>query len=317
MHFTALVQLAPVSRAPRPALALLVRTLRRLRVLPGFRRWQTFRAMDASDALVLAVDWESEESLREALRHAGLQTLPERLERWGMRCGPVRILESAFDRSLGLQSSVATLARLSTGEDSPALATRDSELGLQALAAPGSTRVRGGRSAAEGDTALCRIDFDTEDGIWHFLQSPLRRRWSARAEAGLENETWAINLPRLEAAAQDGERAVRRVPETRSSLCVEYGFADAERSAWIRLQGRVDARGSARCEHLCNLLLRSGCRRLEVDVSDLARISPDALAMLARTARALKERGGQFVLTDNEERVKRVTRCRHLAASVR
>ena len=32
-----------------------------------FRRWQTFRAMDATDALVLVFDWDSAETLQAAL----------------------------------------------------------------------------------------------------------------------------------------------------------------------------------------------------------------------------------------------------------
>jgi hypothetical protein len=39
--------------------------------------------------------------------------------------------------------------------------------------------------------------------------------------------------------------------------------------------------------------------------------------MLTRTARELKDSGGQFVLVDNEERVRRVTRSKHLQTSVR
>jgi anti-anti-sigma factor len=317
MQFTALVQVTPVSRAPRAALRTLTETARRLRRMPGFHGLQAFRAMDSSDALLLLVDWESEETLRAALAREEARGLPERAARWGMRLQPVRVLAGTFDRRLGCQPSAVTLLRFSRGEPSPVRASRDNDFALQSLAAPGSLRLHGARSE-DGAASVCRIDFDMEDGLWHFLQSPLRGQWSARAEAGLEEETWAINLPRLEYGLPGDARPSRRLPrKPLDSLCVEYSLDEEAGTAWIRLQGRVDAHNSARCERLCELLLGNGCRRLEVDVSDLTRISPDALAMLARTARGLKERGGQFVLTDNEERVKRVTRSRHLATSVR
>ncbi len=89
------------------------------------------------------------------------------------------------------------------------------------------------------------------------------------------------------------------------------------RAVRLQFQGRIDAAGSLRGEKICHALIARGYRRLVVDVSGLLVVSADALAMLTRTARHLKERNGEFVLIDNEERVRRVTRSKHLASSVR
>ena len=60
------------------------------------------------------------------------------------------------------------------------------------------------------------------------------------------------------------------------------------------------------------LLLQAGRLLLEYNES-----TREIHRALTRTARTLKERGGQFVLTDDVERVKRVTRFQLLESSVR
>jgi anti-anti-sigma factor len=197
------------------------------------------------------------------------------------------------------------------------MSARDSDLALKAMAAPGSTRLYGAH-AGDGSLGLCRIDFDTEDGIWHFLESPLRRAWSARCEEGAEEECWAINLPRLDyerPPAWDVPADLGLPP--RHHLNVELAFTNEGRWARLRFQGRIDDLGLRRCECLCQAIMDHGCERLEVDVSGLSSISTEALLMLAQAARRLKQAGSQFVLIDNEERVRRVTRSKHLEASLR
>lgn len=318
MQATVLVRIIPAEPASRPAVRALLRTAARIREQRGFLRWQTFRAMDATGALLLLIDWDCAESLALALGDGEIQHVLTAAAGWGMQISHVETLRHSFDRSLAGVDTVATLLRLTASNDSTVDATnRDCDLALQALAAPGSTRLYGARGA-DGQTAVCRIDFDTEDGIWHFLESPLRKMWSAHAGRQRETETWALNLPRLE---------YRRLPEQRpsasparprqDSLSVHLQFQNDTGCAQVRLEGRVDSHGSTLSEKFFQALISDGCQRLEVDVSGLSGISADALRMLTRAARSLKARGGHFVLVDNEERVRRVTRTRHLETSIR
>jgi anti-anti-sigma factor len=309
----------PQSVTFRAAARELLTAARTLRQLPGFRRWQAFRAMDASDTLLLLVDWDSVADLNAGLDRLEVERCLERAEGWGLEVEITRSLPATFDRALSADPGVATLLRLATQEgtgrmDVAAQVARvESDLALQALAAPSSLRVHGGLT---GRKSLCRLEFDSEDGIWHFLESPLRKRWERTAELAEAHETWAINLPRLERGGV-GPRpdAPRPRPVIYGSLSVGFSYRDDSRAA-LRLEGVVDARGAVRCEQLCEFVLREGCQRLEVDVSGLQLLEHSLLGLLARTARTLRARGGEFVVIDNEARVKRVTRTRHLEASV-
>jgi anti-anti-sigma factor len=316
MQVTALIRIRrSQGGTPPPAIRALLRIAARVRGKSGFLRWQTFRTMDASDTLLVLLDWKSAQALREADLEHELPSLRASVEAWGLELDQPEVLPASFERRLSYEDSVSTLLRLSQipspRAQSPA---RDSDLALQALAAPGSTRLCGARNNG-GTTAICRIDFDSEDGVWHFLESPLRRTWTSRAEHEQEQEVWALNLPRLE--YQAAPESLDRVPRRDDTLNVQIQVDEANSSAELRLHGCVDSHGSDRCEKLCQVLMRDGCKQLQVDVSELKSISPQALDMLARTARLLKARGGTFTLLDNEARVKRVTRSRHLQLSVR
>ena len=330
MPATALFEIRRAGRLPllpfpgpadfRSAARELLSAARVLRGEPGFQRWQAFRAMDASDTLLLVVDWDSVSGLNRALELLELEERLERAAAWGLEVTVTRHLPTAYERALTTVPGVAMLLRLASresGELSRKLADQamrvEDDLALQALAAPASLRVYGARGEGK---SLARLEFDSEDGIWHFLDSPLRKRWSRAAVIVGATETWAINLPRLERGrARPSQRMTRRHSPTCGTLCV--GFSYQEGTAGLRLQGVVDARGTLRCEQLCEFVLQEGCRRLEVDVSGLQILEQPLLALLARTARTLRERGGEFVVIDNEARVKRVTRTRHLETSVR
>jgi anti-anti-sigma factor len=264
--------------------------------------------LDASDALLVTLDWDSVKAMKQAL--GTVQAITAATAREYEVAAP-EPLAFAFDRQLMAEGAIATLLRLTTPEASKETAARDSDLALKALAAPGTTRIRGARSRL-GEHLVCRIDFDSEDGIWHFLESPLRRRWSAATGAG---ETWALNLPRFEfvnpPTPREGRSAVRSLEE---SLSVQLSVSDDGKSAAIRLHGSVDRRSAELTERFCVGLVRDGCSRLDVDISDLRAISSGVLLMLARTARALKETGGCFSLVDNAERVRRITRKKELEA---
>jgi len=318
MQVTVLVRIIPAEPASRPAVRALLRTAARIREQRGFQRWQTFRAMDATGALLLLIDWDCAESLALALGDGEIQHVLSAASGWGMEITHLETLRLAFDRRLAGVDTVATLLRLTASNESTAdAANRDCDLALQALAAPGSTRLYGARGA-DGQTAVCRIDFDTEDGIWHFLESPLRKMWSAHAGRQRETESWALNLPRLEYRRHPEQRPVAAPARPRQdSLSVHLQFQNDTGCAQVRLEGRVDAHGSTLSEKFFQALISDGCQRLEVDVSGLSGISAEALRMLTRAARSLKARGGHFVLVDNEERVRRVTRTRHLETSIR
>jgi anti-anti-sigma factor len=318
MHATALVRIDLAGPPSPTALRMLLRFAHRLRRLPGFRHWQTFRELGPADALYVLTDWDSTEALTSALSESVLDPLRSAAVECGCVVSPVEQLVPSFDRQLTPRPPVASLLRVSQPRAGfPEAAARDSDFALRTLAAPGTTRISGTRSA-DGRSATCRIDFDNDDGLWGFEQSPLRGRWSKRARQALEAEHWCINLPRLEYRRLTS-RALQTVlpPRPQGTLSVQFTVSDDRSEAHLWLQGEVDAHGSEWCEKLCQILLSDGCCRLEVDVSDLKGISAAALGMLTRTARALKARGGQFILTDNEERVRRVTRTKHLETSVR
>jgi anti-anti-sigma factor len=316
MQVTALIRIhrSPGGTPPR-AIRTLLQAARRIRSKRGFLRWQTFRTMDASDTLLVLMDWTSDEALRSADLDQELPSFRAIAAAWGLEVEAPEVLPSSFERRLSYDESVSTLLRLSRISEPQAHShARDNDMALQALAAPGSTRLSGARNKG-GTTAICRIDFDSEDGVWHFLESPLRRTWTSRAELEAEQEVWALNLPRLEYHA--GPESLDRLPRRDDTLNVQLTVDEAKHTAELRLHGCVDAHGSAQCEKLCQVLMRDGCMQLRVDVSELKSISPLALDMLARTARALKERGGTFTLLDNDARVKRITRAKHLEISVR
>jgi anti-anti-sigma factor len=318
MQATVLVRIIPAEPVSRPAVRALLRTAARIREKRGFRRWQTFRAMDATGALLLLLDWDSAESFTQATADQEVQQVLDSAADWGIQVTSVDVLTPSFDRCLAGVDTVATLLRLTSSQHTQTdAAGRDCDLALQALAAPGSTRLYGARRL-DGQAAVCRIDFDTEDGIWHFLESPLRKMWSAHAGQNRESETWALNLPRLEYRGKQIEDP--SVPPSRTrhgTLSVQLQLQRETGCAHVRLEGRVDAHGSSLSEKFFQALIGDGCRRLEVDVSGLTGISAEAVRMLIRTARSLKARGGHFVLVDNEARVRRVTRSRHLETSVR
>ncbi len=318
MQTSALVRLRPQGNASPSfrAFRSLLRIARLVRRLPGFRRWQTFRALDASNALYFVIDWDTAASLRAAVMEPDVCRLWAMAGRWGFTMDPVEILPETFDRELSHVSAAATLLRVCEGARNPLDAEeRDSEHSLRAIAAPGSIRIRGARSN-EGTTGLSRIDFDSEDGIWSFQESPVCRAWARETRAAKERETWAINLPRLDWTRSSARRRAWCPARITRALNVRISSGRDAGVVQLHLQGHLDAHNSGHCERLCHTAIREGCHRLELDLSEVESISREALSLLTRTARSVKERGGQFVVTDRADRVRQVTRARHLQASV-
>lgn len=323
MQATLLVRIATGGAVPPTALRALLTAARRARRLPGFMRWQTFRALDSTGDLLVVLDWASEAGLWRAVQWCAPAELLDAAAASGFAVAAPRMLSPSFDRRLSQRGSVATLLRVSHGSGGASeSARRDNELALQALAAPGSIRLYGARELDPKDevvrTAICRIDFNTEDGVWHFIDSPLRKAWSSRALGAREEEVWALNLPRLgyERASPAERTDLDDVPG-QVGLSVDLTVSEDGSTARLRFFGRVDRVGSQRCDRLCRALMENGCSVLEVDVCGLTSLSSEALVVLTHAARGLKSRGGQFVLIDQEERVKLVTRMKHLETSVR
>lgn len=299
-----LVTVAPAARATFPALRAMVRTARRLRSRPGFRAWRTYRALDATDALLFVLEWD-DPAAREAAQ-AEMDALTELATAAGFRVDSPRTLVPLLDRRIGVEPAAASLLRVGPAGEV------DDDCSLRALAAPGTTRVATARTE-DGELGVARVEFEGEDGIWPFLESPLRYRWSERSLG----ETWALNLPRLEFLATEAPGAEPRQPRVGGSLKVEYSLSRDRRTAHLRLDGQVDAEGCDKVESFCRSLVAVGCHRLHLDVSGLKGISPEALGLLTRTARSVKERGGSFTLVDNARRARRVTRARELEGVLR
>lgn len=320
MDVTALVRIdcsTGLTSAPRAALRAFLAAVRHVRALPGFRRWQTFRTLEAPDALFIAIDWDGPDALRRAAEDLVVRQRIAEATALGFTVGSPQCLPVAFERCLAGSEGRATLLRVAAqGDLQPRAGSRDSEYALRALAVPGTTRLWGG-SSEDGRCAICRIDFDTEDGMWHFLDSPLRHAWGDRFGGSRADEVWAINLPKLDYLGSLGRHTPRARPMRRhSSLSVHVEAGTDGRMARLQFQGRLDAAGSLRCEKMCHALIARGYRRLVIDLSGLSLVSEEALTMFTRTARYLKERAGEFVLIDNEARVRRVTRSKHLANSM-
>lgn len=306
---TTLVSVRPPERSSRRAFRLFLESVRKLQQIPGFRSIQGFRALDPSDDLFLVLDWNP--TAPGCAMELAVCSLVRQAERMGLELGPLEFLEPAYERTLARTGAVASLLRLAVS-DSPQNASHESGQALKAVAAPGTTRVRGARSD-DGSVTISRIDFDTEDGIWPFLDSELRTQW---AHDRLEREAWALNLPHLERITQEPDPAEAGISPAEEHLAVQFQWSDDGESADLRLQGNVDRRGCELTERFCTALIHRGCSELRVDVSDLAGISPEALLMLARTARTLKEQGGRFTLIDNDRRVRRITRAKQLESAL-
>src|SRR5438132_323593 len=89
--------------------------------------------------------------------------------------------------------------------------------------------------------ACCRARA-VADALWHFLDSPLRRDWSAFARSRGQQEVWALNLPRLSRQAagppDDFESGVLAAPAERAVDDIGVGLelsVDAPGRATLRL----------------------------------------------------------------------------------
>lgn len=265
--------------------------------------------MDATNAVHVVIDWDYDSDPDALFSPVLIAQVQSEAATLGFAAASPQPLRTAFDRGFLDKPTSASLLRLTFSTD-PA-DDRENRFALRALAAPGVVRLVGS-SARESEQRLCRVEFDSEDSLWSFRDGRLCEDWNeAAGDAG-----WAINLPRLEFHNPSLDLSLRGLtaPEVKG-LSVQLQFSHNGRVARMRLQGIVDDRGTAHCERLCRHL-SSDVQRLEVDVSGLSSVPPNTLAVLATAARAIKGCGGEFVLIDNEARVRQVTRTKSLEAAV-
>lgn len=309
----------PVSR---PDLRIFVESLRSLSRAPGFVRSQVFRGLEATDVVLLVAQWSNRDAAR-VLAHrnfdpaspfpaAGPQT-PESI-----------YLASSFEMELVRERAAATLLRVATGRSPvpPGGEARDRELALRVMAAPGSIRASGAQSERRSVTA-CRIDFDAEDAVWHFLDSPLRHEWSALAAAMDQEECWSLNLPRFNRSGRVATPvAAPSVPVEETPLVSQLRGDDplsvelvivSPNSAELRLSGRLGERGARRVQAVVRSLAGEGCRSLVLDLCEVESATPPALQVLLGTARWLKAQGGQFHLRERDRRFRLAARPVSLA----
>jgi hypothetical protein len=344
----------PVSR---PDLRTFVEALRELSSASGFCCSQTFRGIDATDVLLVLSRWErdvSTASLMAAIRPSlrsrlvfsdsfqpprppegrGQEAAPADPDRHsygdhsapGEVVGPVVTvaLGPCFDVRLSRSRPAATLLRVASGSGPAGAAeVSDRHLALRAIAEPGSIRVAGGRSPRRTLIAW-RIEFDLEDALWHFLDSPLRREWSSLARRSRQQETWALNLPRFArgSAAFPGEESAGSDPwplrsdpgEGLLSLKLRYPSPSA---ATLRFSGVLGDQGARRLHTVVRSLLRDGCRQLALDIRALETPSPAAMNDLLSVVRHAKAAGAEIRLIERDDRFIQAVRPLNLRESIR
>lgn len=316
----------PVSR---PDLLTFVRALRSVSRVPGYHDSQVFRGIDATDTVLVLTEWASAAAAR-----SGRALLA------GRRNGAARggadevvALVPTFERRLVAEHPAASLLRVTVGRplDGSRAAGLDRELALRALAAPGSIRTAGG-SSARSSVSACRIDFDAEDALWAFLDSPLRHEWSGLARELDQGEWWSLNLPRFGGAARirPAQGSSLPAPAKRESVASEPLVTRAEldgplsvelrvhspSDAEVLLRGRLGERGALRVRAVLESLARDGCRSLHLDIQELEAATPDGLRLLVMAARGLRAAGGTLHLRERESRFRLAARPVSLAQTL-
>jgi anti-anti-sigma factor len=306
----------PVAQAELRALRAAQRAAREL---PGFRECQAFRGIRWTDVVLVYTRWEDQASVER-----GLTLAAERARAAGRR-GPhaachTTALATCFDLRFPHRELAATLLRVASSPRAlgPAAAGREKDLALRAMAEPGSIAALGAQSARR-HLSVCRIDFDLEDGLWGFLESPLRQEWTSLAQRLGQREVWALNLPRLSRAAADEAPAPpaagHGLPAPTGPLTVRLSGVDAG-AATIELGGCLDAHGAVRFESVVHALLRDGCRRFSFDLRALGAVTQAGLNTLVGAIRNVKAAGGEAHLVELDQRFHRATRAHNLERSL-
>jgi hypothetical protein len=262
--------------------------------------------------------WDGDEGLQRGART--LRAMVDGLDAPdGRRCLQTTPLETVADLRFPSDPPVATLLRVVRRRDHAARMSEgvERELTVRAMAAPGTVRATLAR-AASGELSTCRIEFDFEDALWHFMDSPLRKEWAA--SAGGAEEIWALNLPRF---SLQGVPDVPRKPVTSRSRSEQAGAlalelcTQGQEEAMIRFEGRMSAQGAERVRVVVGSLLDQGCRELAFDIRGLDSLTEDAMQALLAIVAGVRRRGGRVRLIERDDRFRRATRGRYLQRSVR
>ena len=305
----------PVSQAE---LRALVAAQRAARSLPGLREYQAFRGIRHTDVLLVFSRWADVSGVERALALSASHAARAGRDRPGPGCHSAA-LGTAFDLRFLPRQPALTLLRVASSARAlgATAAARDKDLAVRALAEPGSLRALGACSP-QRHLSICRLDFDFEDALWAFLDSPLRQEWSSVAQGLGQREVWALNLPRLSAAATevlpDEPPAVAPL-EVTGPLSLRL-CAVAPGAATVEVHGCLDAHGAERFESVVDGLLRDGCRRLSFDLRPLASATQAGLAALVAAVRRVKAAGGEAQLVELDHRFHRAARARNLERSL-
>jgi anti-anti-sigma factor len=297
--------------AAAQALCLLARLGRRLEHLRGFLTLQVYCSPEEPNSVLMLSEWDTITSQEGVLADRVVARLIERAH--GVcEIEPPRRMEPLFHVHFPRRATTAALARLAvtSPETISALDAADKEAALKAMALPGTVAIFGARCAAEPTLSFCRLEFDGVLSLRRYLESSTCRGWEAQAVPLMESGGWWRKVPRLEYWRVDnlsrGGGAQRA--ERTDCLSLEIETHPEERATTLRFHGQLDGPAAARFLKVRDALLRSGCRRLTLDVSGLGVISNPGLQALLETTRLLKESGGHVTLIDNEGRFQRIVR---------
>jgi anti-anti-sigma factor len=293
------------------SVGLVVRLGRRLEQLRGFLSMQVYRSPEAPETALVLCEWDAAANEARVLADDGVARLLARAE---VVCEvePARRLEPLFHVHFPRRATTAAVARLATtpAERVPALAAADKEAGLKAMAQPGTVGVFNARCSEDPTLSFCRLEFDGVPSLRRYLESPTCGDWEARAAPLTASGGWWRKEPRLEFWRVDNlphGRCEQRAERT-ECLSLEIETDPEARATTLRFHGRLDGPAAGRFLQVRDALLRSGCRRLTLDLSDLGVISNPGLQALLETTRRMKEAGGHVTIIDNEGRFQRIVR---------
>jgi anti-anti-sigma factor len=293
----------------------------RLEDQPGFEAFQVFRSDDERHTFLVLTQWDSWES------HDRAWAVPEiaaalgeaRDRRLLIYQAPNR-LDPLFRIHFPKRAHTFSLGRLirARGDQVEAVRAIEKEFGLKVMAAPGTVGVYSGQCSEDAALFFCRIDFDSAEMMEHVRFTTVRAAWKEKLAPCLEWEFGWQKVIRLERIRPTGAEPrptggpVEHSSESAGSLNLEMEVQAEEHSATLRFHGRMDEAATRKFEKVRDALLRSGCRKLVLDLSDLGYIASAGLQALLATAKALKQIDGRLTVIDNEGRFNRIVRLLHL-----
>ena len=312
MRYAAILQLSVPGPVGCPALRRLREATRELARQEGFQCLRAFRGVKATDAVIFVSEWNRARDARQAIGSLPIDDLRAAAAGAGIAWQDPQTLGSGYERCLSDEPATASLLRLATnqGGDAATIQERDREQSLRALGAPGTLRASGARNRATTLT-ICRVDFDSEDALWAYLDSEQKAEWDSAAQAGGEAVIWALDLPRF-ACFQPTPATTSPAAETESErfgpLSIELERTPPPGGATLICRGRLDEAGARRCASVIQSLANEGHGRVMMNIAGLTKIEPAALRLLTRCAHRLRAQEVEFGIQDNPDRTQAVVR---------